>query len=174
MQEQSHFKNKAEKQKEENIKLLDKLENKKDIETQFLKSREDLLTEKVKLKDTLERQKKPLDKKAKKKYKNLKATITGIIIGYYVLLIVSIFYFTWDIMEQFTFILSIVPIVISILYLLITEQTINPIRYLTIQKEKYLEQTYKDFDFELAKLFENEDEITNLKSEIDRLKKASR
>lgn len=174
VQEQSHFKNKAEKQKEENIKLLDELENKKDIETQFLKSREDLLIEKVKLKDTLERQKKPLDKKAKKKYKNLKATIAGIIIGYYVLLIVSIFYFTWDIMEQFTFILSIVPIVISILYLLITEQTINPIRYLTIQKEKYLEQTYKDFDFELAKLFENEDEITNLKSEIDRLKKASR
>ena len=89
-------------------------------------------------------------------------------------MIASIFYFTWDIMEQFTFILSMVPIVISLLYLLFTEKTINPLRYLKIQKEKYLEQTYKEFDFELAKLYENEVEITNLEVEIDKLKKASR
>ncbi|MBP1618038.1 MAG: hypothetical protein H6Q14_1865 [Bacteroidetes bacterium] len=174
VQEQSHFKIKAEKQKEENIKLLDELENKKDIEKQFLNSRVDLLFEKNKLKETLERQKKPLEKKAKKKYKNLKFTIASIIIGYYVLLIGSIFYFTWNTMEQFTYILGIVPIVISIIYSLIAEQTINPFKYLTIQQEKYLQRTYEEFDFELTKLNETEKAISSLSDEIDRLKKASR
>lgn len=134
-------------------------------------AREDLLIEKIKLKETLERQKKPLDKKAKKKYKNLKFSIAGIIIGYYVLLIGSIFYFTWDKMEQYTFMLSIIPIVISILYLLMTEQTINPLKYLTIQKQKYFEITYEEFDFEISKLNENEEAITELKKEVNDLRK---
>ncbi|MFT5964535.1 MAG: hypothetical protein ACI9L6_001278 [Flavobacterium sp.] len=173
VQEQSHFKNKAEKQKEENIKLLDELETKKGIENQFLNAREDLIKEKVILKDTLKRQKKPLDKKAKKKYKNLKLAIAGIIIGYYILLVGSIFYFTWNIMEQYTFILGIIPVVISVLYLLMAEQTINPLKYLTIQREKYFKQTYEEFDFEINRLNETEEAITNLKAEIDKIKKAS-
>src|SRR5690606_12774452 len=138
------------------------------------KSREDLLTEKIKLKETLDRQKKPLDKKARKKYKSLKISIASIIVGYYILLIGSIFYFTWDIMEQYTFILSIIPIVISILYLLLTEQTINPLKYLKIQEENYVKQTYLEFDFDINKLTENEEAINNLKAEIDEIKKASR
>lgn len=174
VQEQSHFKNKAQKQEIENIKLLDELESKKDIEKQFLKAKEDHLKEKKALKKTLERQKKPLDKKAKRKYKNLKTTLILIILGYYALLIGSIFYFTWDVMEQYTFILSIVPIVISILYLLTTEQTINPLKYLKIQQVKYFEKTYKEFDFDIEKLNKTKEEIVKLDNEITELKKASR
>lgn len=174
VQEQSHFKRKAEKQEEDNLKLLDELETKKNIEKQFLISREDFLTEKNKLKDTLERQKKPLDKKAKKKYKNLKISIASIILGYYILLTGSIFYFTWNVMEQYTFILSIIPIVISILYLLATEQTINPLKYLKIQQDNYVTKTYEEFDFDIVKLTENELAISKLKAEIDEIKKASR
>lgn len=174
VQEQSHFKNKAQKQEIENIKLLDELESKKDIEKQFLKAKEDHLKEKKTLKKTLERQKKPLDKKAKRKYKNLKTTLILIILGYYALLVGSIFYFTWDVMEQYTFILSIVPFVISILYLLTTEQTINPLKYLKIQEVKYFEKNYKEFDFDIDKLNNTKEEIIKLDNEITELKKASR
>ena len=171
VQEQSHFKNKAQKQEIENIKLLDELESKKDIEKQFLNAKEDHLKEKKVLKKTLERQKKPLDKKAKRKYKKLKTTLILIILGYYALLIGSIFYFTWDVMEQYTFILSIVPIVVSILYLLTAEQTINPLKYLQIQQVKYFEKTYKEFDFDIEKLEKTKEEIKKLEIEITELKK---
>ena len=174
VQEQSHFKNKAQKQEIENIKLLDELESKKDIEKQFLKAKEDHLKEKKVLKKALERQKKPLDKKAKRKYKNLKITLVLIILGYYTLLVSSIFYFTWDVMEQYTFILSIVPIVISILYLLTAEQTINPLKYMKNQQVKYFEKKYKEFDFDIEKLSNTKEEIKKLENEIMELKKASR
>jgi hypothetical protein len=174
VQEQSHFKNKAQKQEIENIKLLDELESKKDIEKQFLRAKEDHLKEKKALKKTLERQKKPLDKKAKRKYKNLKTTLILVLLGYYALLIGSIFYFTWNIMEQYTFILSIIPIVISLLYLLTAEQTISPLKYLKMQQAKYFEKNYKEFDFDIEKLNNTKEEIIKLDNEITELKKASR
>jgi hypothetical protein len=173
IQEQSHFKSKAEKQEKDNIKLLDELESKKNIEKQFLKSREDLLNDKIKLNETLDRQKKTLDKKAWKKYKTFKTLLGSAILGYYVLLIGSIFYFTWNVMEQYTFILSIVPIIISILYFFATEQTFNPLNYLKIQEENYLKQTYLEFDFDIDKLTENQQEMNNLNAEIVEIRNAS-
>jgi len=174
VQEQSHFKNKAQKQELENIKLLEELESKKDIERQLLKAKEDFLNEKKALRQTLERQKKPLDKKAKRKYKNLKITLTLIILVYYILLVASIFYFTWDVMEQYTFILSIIPIIVSVLYLLTTEQTINPLKYLKIQQVKYFEKKYREFNFDIEKLNRTKEDIIQLENEITDLKKASR
>jgi hypothetical protein len=174
IQEHSHIKSKAEKQEQHILKIHDELEAKKDVEKQFLKSREDLLSEKITLKETLERQKKSLDKIAMKKYKSLKDLLASLIVGYYILLIGAIFHFTWDVMEQYTFILSIIPIVVSALCFLITEQTADPLMYLKIQEENYLKQTYLEFDFDIDKLSENEEAINNLKAEIDRIKKASR
>jgi len=174
IEEQSHFKIKAEKQEEDNIKLLEELEAKKEVEKELLTAKQDLLKEKENLKDTLKRQKKPLDKKASKKYKNLKTIIGSLIIGYYALLVGAIFYLTWDVMEQYTFILGIIPIAFSVLYLLISEQTINPLKYLQIQQENYLRKTYEEFEFDIIKLKDNEEAISKLKGEIAEIKKASR
>jgi hypothetical protein len=171
IQEQSHFKSKAERQEKDNIKLLEKLDAKEHIEKQFLKSREDLLTEKIKLRETLERQKRSLDKKAIRKFKLLKISLAVIIAGYYILLISSIFYFTWNAMEQYTFILSVFPIVISFLYLIATERSINLLMYLKIQADNYVKQTYLEFDFDIEKQKKNEDEISNLKAEIVEMRK---
>lgn len=174
IEEQTHFKIKAEEQQENNVKLIEQLETKRNIETQLLATKNDLLQEKLNLKDTLEKQRRPLERKAKKKYQNLKTLIGSIILVYYILLILAIYYFTWDIMEQYTFILSVVPVVASIIYLLITEQTINPLKYLKIQEERYLTQVYDEFNFDLNKVSENEAEIDKLETEIIELKKASR
>jgi len=109
-----------------------------------------------------------------KRRKNIKAIIGSIILIYYILLVVAIFYFTWDIMEQYTFILSICPVVASIIYLLVNEQTINPLKYLKIQEEHFLFQTYKEFNFDIEEVSENELEISELEAEISEIKKASR
>ena len=77
-------------------------------------------------------------------------------------------------MEQYTFILGMIPIIISILYLLSTEQTIRPLKFLKIQEVKYFEKTYKEFDFDIEKLNETKEEIVKLDKEIAELKKASR
>ena len=174
IEEQSHFKNKAEKQEEDNIKLLEELETKKDVEKKLLTTKKELLQEKLNLKNTLERQKKPLDRKAKKKYLNFKTILGLMILGYYILIICAIFHFTWNVMEKYTFILSVIPIAISVLYLLATERTINPIKYLNIQQQKIIQNTYEDFDFDLNKLTVNEEEISKLQAEIAEIKKASR
>ncbi|MBE8712762.1 coiled-coil domain-containing protein [Sphingobacterium hungaricum] len=173
IEEQTHFKIKAEQQQENNVKLIEQLETKRDIETQLLATKKDLLQEKLNLKDTLEKQRRPLERKAKKKYQNLKTLIGSIILAYYILFIVAIFHFTWNIMEQYTFILSIIPVVASIIYLLMTEQTINPLKYLKILEERYLTQTYDEFNFDLNKVSENDAEIGKLETEIIELKKAS-
>lgn len=173
VQEQNHFKIKAEKQAEENLLLIDRLESKKRVEVDLVNAKKDLLQEKINLKETLEKQKKPLDRKSARKYKNLKVILGSAILLYYLLLIGAIFYFGWNDMEQYTFILSIIPIVISVLYLLVSEQNINPVKYLQKQKEKYLTQTYEQFDFDVTKLSDTEFEIENLKGEINKMEKTS-
>jgi len=170
IQDQTHYKIKSEKQQVEFTELLGELETKKNIEIELLRSKEDLLIEKKRYKETLERQKAPLDKMAEKKYKNLKYNIVGIILGYYILLISSIFYFTWDAIEQYTFILSVIPVGFSVLYLLIAEQTLDPLTYLEVQRKKYIQQIYNDFDFKISKLQENDEAIENLSYEIIKLR----
>ena len=174
IQEQTHFKIKAEQQHEDNLMLLRDLESKSRVEQELLDTKIDLLNEKLNLKEILERQKEPLDIKAKRKYRNLKITISGLIIGYYILLMAAIFYFTWNKMEQYTFILSTIPIVVSILYLLLREQTINPLKYLKIQEQRYYSSIYQEFNFDFKKVDENHEAINKLRLEIDEIKKVSR
>lgn len=172
IQEQMHFKIKAVQQQEDNLKLLRNLDAKSNVERQLLETKNDLLNEKLNLKETLERQRKPLDIKAKRKYRNLKITLGVVIISYYLILISAIFYFTWNKIEQYTFILSIIPIVVSFLYLLIWEQIVNPLKYLKIQEQNYYSSIYKEFNFEFNKVDENDEAINKLRIEIDEIKKS--
>jgi hypothetical protein len=174
IQEQTHFKIKAEQKQEDNLKLLRDLDAMSNVEKQLLETKNDLLNEKLNLKETLERQQKPLVIIAKRKYRNLKIAIGGVIIAYYILLIGAIFYFTWEKMEQYTFILSIIPIVVSILYLLGREQTWNPLKYLKIQEQSYYSSTYEEFNFDFKKVDETDESINKLRLEIDEIMKANR
>jgi oligoendopeptidase F len=62
----------------------------------------------------------------------------------------------------------------SILYLLVMEQTVNPLKYLKIQEQNYYIRIYEEFNFDLKKADENDEAINKLRSEIDEIKKASR
>ncbi|MGM9476506.1 hypothetical protein ACS5PU_08745 [Pedobacter sp. GSP4] len=170
IQEQAHLKVKSEQQQEDNVKLQKELEVKKDVEKQLLAAKDDLLQDKINIKTILERQQKPLDAKARRKYNILKILIGTIIVVYYVILISSVFYFSWNIVEQYTFILGLIPIIVSFIYFMITEQTINPLKYLKIKKENYYTEIYKEFNFDLQKLNDNEEAIEKLQSEIESIK----
>jgi hypothetical protein len=168
VEEQSHIKSKVEQQQQEHIKLQEELDSKKDVEIQLLKAKEDLLEEKQNSKEYLERQKKSIDKISKEKYRNFKLRIIVMILLYYILLIIAIFYYTWDIMEQYTFILGLMPVIVSSIYLLIKERTLKPLNYLRKKQKKIHEQTYKDFD--INKFKETKNAIDSLKKEINKIK----
>ena len=184
IQEQNFQKTKAVKQTEENIRLqaeikestdkVDKLkDSKKEIEKQYFESQKQILKEKNERKVALEKQKAHLDSRANKKYNSLKNTILGLISLYYLILLISIFYFTWDVMEKYTYIFGLLPVIISIIHLLYTEKTLNPLKYLLIRKEKILNKTYKDFDFDINTLQTVNNEIKELEIKIAEIKKAS-
>lgn len=171
VQEQSHFKIKAENQQEENLKLLDELQSKKGVEGALLNTKQDLLTEKMNRKSMLESQKAPLDKIAEVKYRNFKYLVAGIIILYYAALIAAIFIFKWDVMEPYTYILGALPILFSLLFSLLKERNLTPMNYVEKQRAIFLTHTYRKFNFDIDQLDALDSAIEKIKSEIEQLKK---
>ena len=184
VEEQEHFKIKAEKQVKENIELKESITEKdaviektikqqKILNDKLINTKEELLKEKLKFKETLEKQKEPLDKIAKRKYRNVKFFIASFIVFYYSLLVGAIFSFGWDKMEKYTFIVGLVPVVFSGLYLLFFEKNINPIKFLAKISENYFNKIYTEFAFEIEKLNKTNNEIRELRLEIEKLNASS-
>lgn len=174
IEEQSYFKNQAKNQAEENVKLKEELVIKKDVEKDFLITKKEVLAEKTKLAETLIKQKSPLDKIAKRKYKNLKLTICLTVIAYYIAIIVAVFIYGWNNLEQFTYILPLFPIAFSIVYLVIFERNLNPMKFLKDKKNRYYSKTYEKFNFNIKDLNSVKLEIKNLSAEIMRIEGTSR
>ncbi len=173
IQEQSFLKVKAEKQEEENLKLLNELETKKDVEIKYIETKEQLLIEKNILKDTLERQLIPIDKQVKKRYINFKVFFGLLILVYYSSVISLIAYFKWDQMERYTYIISFTLALIPIGYILVTEKSLSLKQYLTSQKSRIQIKTYKEFDFDIEHLNNIKSEIKVLDNEVKSLKVSS-
>jgi len=191
IQEQEHFKNKAELQQEENKKLKEDLQNKNSLiqttkseyERQLeIKEREEekireanlalkksLLEEKKRSIKLLENQKTNLDKKAITSLNIFKGVIFFVILGYYGGLIFMIFKEGWDTMEQWTYILGVLPIIGSIIYLLITESSFNLTKYFQKIKERQTIKEYKSNNFKLESLNNLKEEEKKLIREIESL-----
>lgn len=70
-------------------------------------------------------------------------------------------------MEQWTYIINAcIPIIISFIYFLIKEKTLNPSEYLQNTKQTIKMRTYAKFNFDLNRLDELGKDIMNLKKEI--------
>lgn len=173
IQEQSFLKVKADKQEEENLKLLIELETKKDVEIKYVEAKEQLLIEKNVLKDTLERQLIPIDNQVIRKYRNFKVYFSLLIFVYYSSVISSIAYFKWEQMEQYTYIIGFTLALIPIGYILVNEQSLDLKQYLTNQKSRIQINTYKDFDFDISHLNNIKAEINDLENEVKSLKASS-
>lgn len=174
IEQQSYIQNEAKNQAEENVKLKEELIVKKDVEIQLLNTKKEVLNEKIRLVDTLNKQKEPLDKMARSKYQTLKISLCIVIVLYYISILVAIYIYGWDTLEKFTYILALFPIVLSLLFLIIFEKNINPIIYLQNQKQKYFSNTYAKFNFDIEDLKSSKLEIIKLTQEIAEIESASR
>ena len=191
IQEQKHFKNEAELQKQENERLKEDLQSKdslikasksehekqleikrkeeKESRKANLILKESLLDEKKRSIKLLKNQKSNLTKKAMTSYNIFKGVILLTFLGYYGGLIFLIFMLGWDTMEKWTYILGLLPIVASAVYLLITERSFNLTNYLRKKKEKRISEVYKSNNFELESLNTLEEEKSKLIIEIESL-----
>lgn len=176
IEEQEHFKNKAQKLEQENIELkievekfgallerqkIERENNKDKHFSSVSKIKKDLLAEKKKNLAHLEIIKTKIDKKIEWNiflwYKTLPSII---VIIYYILLSYCIYRFGWNIMEPISYLLALLPPIAFIIISLFQEKTCNPWQWLNKRKEKVREMKYKKEVFNLK-------EYDSLKEDID-------
>lgn len=183
IKEQEHFKNKADKQAKDNIILkknliqkkerLEKYENDKAALThQVIETKEALLQEKENSIRILEKQKRPIDIEITRTLRKFKIKVSSIIALLYAVSYFFIWKYGWDNLEQWTWIISItLPVMLSTIYMIFTEKTLNPLELLKNKKRKIQEHKYSQFNFDILLLEKLKHEKEDLKNEIKGLKK---
>lgn len=186
LEEHEHLKNKVEKEEKNNSELRktivskdEEIKNKdllikneqqrkkqKEIDLQkgLLESKKQLLNEKIRNKESLESQKKPLDDEALHEFKNLKIRIAVYCIIYYILTTLLIWQYDMNFIAYI--IEAIIPVLISIIFVLITEKSINISSYLKNKKKDILSKKYSKFKFDLKRLIDLDKEINTINNEI--------
>ncbi len=165
IEEQIHFKIKAEKQSQENENLKTELARKDGVEKHLEETKKKIVNDKIKQFNTLKQIKEGIDITAEKRYnmhKLILATsfITLIIIGF-----VFIHYVDWNKFEKYSYLISFIPSLIFVLYFLFTEKEIKPTKALekkltSIRSKIYLKK-YIEFNFDIDSFNELKDEIDN-------------
>lgn len=162
IEEQKHFKTKAEEQILENANLKKELEKKKDIENDLIESKKSIKSEKIKQYNLLKEIKKPIDKIAIKNYRIYRFSIIAMVLIISFLSFILIYYTDWNYFEKYTYTLGFLPLVIFILYFLITEKEIKPLlalkKHLKAKKQNAFTKKYTEFNFDINEfnLLENE------------------
>ena len=185
VEEQEHFKIKAEKQEIENTQLKKDLEKEKqevekakqiqdNLNSEIISSKEKLLNEKKKSIDILIAQKKPIDSIVERKiltYKILSVIILFVLFGSSYFLIWK---FGWDKLEKWTWIISVtIPLFFSIAYMILNEKTINPVKMIEAKKKQIRSYSYDKFNFNKDLLDELENEKNSLINELKVLNASS-
>lgn len=182
LKEQEHFKSEAKKEALENKKLKEDLTIKEielkqfeqvqiNLNEKLIETKENLLSEKEKSIQILENQKKPIKIEIKKSISFFKIKIASILVLSYLLTYFLLWKYGWENSEQWTWIFSFtIPLLISLLYMLFKEKTLNPLELLEKQKSKIKNKKYNQFNFDSNQLKKLKTEREDLKSEITELK----
>jgi Fe2+ transport system protein B len=174
LNEQERLRHQAEKSEEENKKLREQLietnrnanSNKSKMLNDKIKTLYKYRNELIDNKAKKEKQKNRLDLKAAKKYLVLKITIILFFLIYYSSLYYIILDIGWETSEKILTGLNILPVLLSVLYLLITEKTFNPIKILNQIKNKYILKTYNKYFFDIKEYEENIKKIEAIDEEL--------
>lgn len=171
-QENTELKAEIERKKAE-IKQTEMKKNKAEQQalSTSLNSYEMLLAEKKESNDTLRKNKEFYDRIVNKKINTHKGIIALVVVGYYIVTFGLIYKYSWNVMEQFTYIINgAMPIVLFFLYSLIFEKKPNILEYIPAKKEKIRSLVYSDFNFEVEKLETLPLEIADLEKKINDIK----
>lgn len=182
LKEQEHFKNKAQNEALENIRLINSLskkeaesieqhEQQKLLNSELIKTKENVINEKNQAIKILQLQKTPIDSEIDRGILIFKVTLSIIIITAFGLTHFLIWRFGWNDSEQWTWILYYaIPLFLSLFYMLFSEKTINPIELLKRRKKKIGISKYKKFNFDSKLLKQLKKERDVLQTEIEELK----
>lgn len=170
IEEQKHFKSKAEQQFVENERLKSELAQKIDSENKLeidLKVTKELyVSEKIKQLNTLDNIKKPIDLKAENKYRGYKIFLAIMYFLTFISGFLFIHYVDWNKFEKYSYLISFTPILIFTLYFLITENEFLPLKafknHLVTKKKLMYTKKYNEFNFSI-------EEYNKLKKEISEL-----
>ncbi|MBI4378774.1 MAG: hypothetical protein HY578_06740 [Nitrospinae bacterium] len=108
---------------------------------------------------------------AETRFKNHKWYLSIPAVAYFVVLCVLIFKLTWNVMEPFIYIFSLLGVVANYLYFAITGESIDPRKYFEKKKVIITNQVYSDFSFDNEHLNKQRLRKTKLESEISELTK---
>jgi uncharacterized membrane protein (DUF485 family) len=181
LKEQEYFKVQAESEALENTILkgdltkkeaqVEKYSNKqKALNTELLAAKNNLLKEKEKSINILTESKKPIDNEIANSIIIYKFFIAFIFVLAFGLTYFLIWKFGWNDSEKWTWILTfITPLLLTALYMLFAEKTINPLELLKRKKVSIKEDKYAKFNFNVSLLKELKKESKELKKEIKEL-----
>lgn len=105
------------------------------------------------------------------KIKTHKFLLSLIPVIFYAVVFFLIYKLSWNTMEPFTYVISIVFLIAGYLYFAIKGSDFDPRRYFEIKKEKIRIQVYKNFNFDYASLVEQKRRVAELKEELAELQK---
>ena len=175
-------KNEVHKKNQENIKLKAELEEKEReiIHTESARNKAEenlfntslsslkmLLKEKNEVVILLEKQKRSFDKIIKNQILFHKVILASFCVFYYIITFGLIYKYSWNQMEQWTYILnSAMPIILFFLYSLFFEKNLNPIEYVPLKREHITKKVYNQFNFDITKLHTLKREVTELEEKI--------
>lgn len=181
--EQEQFKSDAKKKAAENEMLKERAkeqekQNKdnekkltlKNIEIE-LTTKNQLLSDKKKIKSILDVQFDSIIEKSKNKFLFRKIIFSIIVLGYYAALYYFIYQFSWNILEPITYVLGTIPFILSLLYIILFEKEINPLKAIKQIQNKMIDQRMSEYKFDNV-FFDNlKEEIDGLNVEIEILVK---
>ncbi len=148
---------------QQSIDDFQRIKDASDIETYQLKKL--ILEDKQKLYRTLKRKKQEVDDESDKEYGRFKWYIGLGFLVYYVVIFFAIEKYTWNVMEQWTWILTFaLPILFSVIYSFIKEKSFHIIEALKEKRNDILKKNYKKNNLDIQ-------EIDRLSLEIEKLEK---
>ncbi len=132
------------------------------LNAKLLEKNLQLLEEKKEHLDSLRKQECEIEKEITNKFSSFKVIISFVILLLFLIIVSTVLSLGWDITEPYTWMLSLLPILISILYMIYKEKTINPLLFLEARKDKIRQDIYQKFHFDSTR-------ISKLKSEIEQI-----
>lgn len=142
-----------------------------DIKKQKLVSNNILLLELKKAVDASEKTQIRLQDVVSNKMKTHQWLLSLIPIVFYGIIFSLIYELTWNIMEPYTYVISIVLLIAGYLYFAINGEDFDPRKYFERKKGQIRTLTYKDFNFDPDKLLEQKQKIEEIETENSELEK---
>jgi CRISPR/Cas system-associated endoribonuclease Cas2 len=133
--------------------------------------KENLLNEKQNSIIELSKQKIPIQRQADKRFNRFKLSFSLIVTSYFIILGIITYKVGWETMEPITYFLGVFGIIVTYLYPTIYGKDINPKKYFETKESEISSKVFSEFNFDLSRYEELQNDRVTLKKEIEELRK---